>query len=98
MVITCIILVGVPACTPGLCLMVHWYSYVWLYKCLTASGSVHDLAGLGPGTRCWPGRCLAGLRVGSGIWSGIMRDEKREEKRKEKYAYEGHKVLASLHG
>ena len=101
MVITRIILAGVPACTLGLRLMVRWYGYVWLYKCLTASGGVHDPGGPGPGTRCWPGRCLAGSRAGSGVWSGVMREEKerrREKRSKEKHAYEGHIVLASLHG
>ena len=84
MVITRIILASVPTSTPGLHLMVRWYGYVWLYKCLTASGGVHDPGGPGPGRRYWPGRCLAGSRASSGAWSGVMRDEKREERREEK--------------
>ena len=46
---------------------------------------MHDPGGPGPSTRCWPGRCLAGSRAGSGYGVGLqeMRKEKRNEKRRE---------------
>ena len=65
MVITHIILAGTPACTLGLHLVVHWSGYVYLNKCPTASGGVHDPGGPGPGTGC---------EVHSIGWVGVLLD------------------------